>query len=159
MNYEEARVLYQQVHNGEKKVDLVKRQVMEHLESVEEARYFVDQMNKAAKKDSEEDAAIRMDPMGQQIEEDDEDDGIEEHEDYQHCNPDNIAENVEKEKNSTMFRRVEMPFTDELRRKTEGLDQYQNTVETPAQKHSSENRINKTQETGYFSLNLWIIYS
>ena len=33
------------------------------------------------------------------------------------------------------------------------------TVETPAQKHSSENRINKTQETGYFSLNLWIIYS
>ena len=34
--------LYEEKYNGERKIDLVKNQVMEFLESIEEARYFVD---------------------------------------------------------------------------------------------------------------------
>ena len=48
-------------------------------------------MNKEIRKDIEEEAGDRMDPMGKQMEEEDEDDGVEVHEDYQHCNPDIIA--------------------------------------------------------------------
>ena len=78
--------------------------------SVEEARYFLDQMNKEIRKDIEEEAGDRMDPMGQQMEGDDEDNGMEEHDDYQHCNPENIALDVDKEKNmdtAYMFLTVE----------------------------------------------------
>ena len=119
---------YNEMYNGERKITLVKKQVMEHLESVAEARYYVDQMNKEAKKSIEEDAEVRMDPMGNQIKEDDEEELIEDHEDYLYCNPDNITKNVPSEKGSSMFRRVELPLNDELRKRTEGLDKYQKEV-------------------------------
>ena len=34
------------MYDGKRKVDIVKSQVMEHLEGVEEARYYVDQVRK-----------------------------------------------------------------------------------------------------------------
>ena len=37
---------YNEMHGGERRITIVKRQVMENLESVAEARYFVDQMNR-----------------------------------------------------------------------------------------------------------------
>ena len=43
IDYEEANILYEELYNGERKVDLVKRQVMEHLQDVTEARYFAEE--------------------------------------------------------------------------------------------------------------------
>ena len=34
------------MHDGKRKVEIVKSQAMEHLEGVEEARYYVDQLKK-----------------------------------------------------------------------------------------------------------------
>ena len=33
--------MYEETYNGERKIDIVKSQVMEHLEGVEEGRYYV----------------------------------------------------------------------------------------------------------------------
>ena len=43
LKLEETLELYEENINGERKVDLVKRQVMEFLEDVTEARYFVEE--------------------------------------------------------------------------------------------------------------------
>ena len=46
--------LYNEMVDGVRKVDIVKRQVMEHLESVEEAKYQVEQMSKELQLDMQE---------------------------------------------------------------------------------------------------------
>ena len=119
--------LYNEIVDGFRKVDIVKRQVMPHLESVVEARYYVDQMMKEVKADLQENVAARLDPTGMQDDDDCEDDGREEHEDYLYCDPDNIQKD-EPEKTSAMFRRIELPLSDELRKRTENLDVYQKEI-------------------------------
>merc|ERR1711923_260896 len=113
--------LYNEMVDGVRKVEIVKRQVMPHLESVVEARYYLEQMMKdEVKADLQENAGARLDPMGMQDDEDCEDEGEEEHEDYLYCDPEMIKKD-EPEKNAAMFRRIEVPLNDELRRKTENL--------------------------------------
>ena len=119
--------LYNDMVDGVRKVDIVKRQVMPHLESVVEARYHVDQMMKEVKEDLQENAAARLDPMGVQDDDDCKEEGEEEHEDYMYCDPDNVKKD-EPEKTAAMFRRVEIPLSDELRRRTENLDMYQKEI-------------------------------
>ena len=55
--------LYEEKYNGERKIDLVKNQVMEYLESIEEARYFVDL---AKDKLDLEETSIKLDPQKEQ---------------------------------------------------------------------------------------------
>merc|ERR1719270_250109 len=124
---DEIEDLYNDMVDGVRKVDIVKRQVMPHLESVVEARYFVDQMMKEVKEDLQENAAAKLDPKGMQDDQDCEEEGEEEHEDYFYCDPDNIQKD-EPEKFTAMFRRVELPLNDELRKRTENLDMYQKEI-------------------------------
>lgn len=100
---------------------------MPHLESVVEARYYVEQMMKEVKEDLQENAAARLDPMGIQDDEDCEEEGEEEHEDYLYCDPD-IIQKDQPEKTAAIFRRIEVPLNDELRRRTENLDMYQKEI-------------------------------
>ena len=80
--------LYNEMVDGVRKVEIVKRQVMPHLESVVEARYYVEQMMKdEVKADLQENAGARLDPMGMQDDDDCEGEGEEEHEDYLYCDP------------------------------------------------------------------------
>ena len=65
--------------------------------------------------------------MGIQDDEECEEEGEEEHEDYLYCDPENI-EKDEPEKSVAMFKRVEMPLSDELRKRTENLDRYQKEI-------------------------------
>ena len=46
LKLDEARGLYEELYNGKRKVDLVKAQVMEYLEGVEEARHHLEMMEK-----------------------------------------------------------------------------------------------------------------
>ena len=91
--------------DGRRKVDIVKKQVMEHLESVEEARYYVEQMNKEWKESIEENVAAEMDPMGKQDDDDcdeEEEEEEEEIDDYQHCDPANIASDLPENKTKSL---------------------------------------------------------
>ena len=88
---EQIEELYNEMIDGVRKVNIVKRQVMEHLESVEEARYYVDQMKKEVREGIEENVAAEMDAMGKQDnDESDNDEDDEEIDDYQYCDPANI---------------------------------------------------------------------
>ena len=103
-------------------------------------------MKDEVKADLQENAGARLYPTGMQDDNDCEDEGDEEHEDYLYCDPDMIKRD-EPEKNTAMFRRIEVPLNDELRKKLENLDMYHkeilNRVITyakdlvKAQKHSS----------------------
>ena len=53
---------------------------------------------------------------------------IEEHEDYLHCDPDMIIVEEPKTTTAAVFRRMELPLCDELRRRTANLDTYQKEV-------------------------------
>ena len=46
IDQDDVEQLYVEVHNDKRKVDIVKSQVMEHLEGVEEGRYYVEQIKK-----------------------------------------------------------------------------------------------------------------
>ena len=45
-NMDDVERMYNEEHNGNRKVQIVKSQVMEHLEGVEEARYYIEQAKK-----------------------------------------------------------------------------------------------------------------
>ena len=72
---------YNEMINGRRKISVVKHQIMEHLESVEEARYYAEQMKKELRLEIEENAAAKLDPTGIQDNEENEDEGWEENED------------------------------------------------------------------------------
>ena len=83
-NPEEVESLYDESYNDERKVDIVKRQVMEHLEGVEEARYYVEEVKKQL---DTTDTAIKLDPTLQQDNADCDEEVTEEHPDYIHIDP------------------------------------------------------------------------
>ena len=124
---EKIEEIYNEMIGGKSRINIVKSQVMEHLESVEEARYYVEQMKKDVKEGIEEVVAAEMDPMGKQDDDDCEEEDAEENDDYQYCDPENIVMD-EPQKNSAVFRRLVIPSSDELRQKTIALDKYQREV-------------------------------
>ena len=112
--------MYKETFNGERKVDIVKRQVMEHLEGVEEARYYVEQVQK------ELDTATvgdKLDPAQEQDNADCEDEGTEDHPDFIHIDPGQVTseENIP----TSIYRRVEIPCDDVIKENTRALDYYQ----------------------------------
>ena len=46
IDIDQVEALYGEMYNDKRKVDIVKSQVLEHLEGVEEARYYVEQAQK-----------------------------------------------------------------------------------------------------------------
>ena len=80
----DVQALYDETFEGARKVDIVKSQVMEFLESVTEARYFAEE----AKKELDlEEIAEEMDAQGHQDNEDCEEEEMEAHPDYLACHP------------------------------------------------------------------------
>ena len=129
---------YTEEFDGENKIRIVKNQVMEFLEGVQEARYHVEQMMKELDVDALEDAAaVKMDPAGHQDNEDCDEEAPEEHGDHLHCNPDNI-DIQENDKCTSVLRSIELPSNDELKERTRKLDEYQKEVVNIAVKYAKD---------------------
>ena len=99
----------------------VKSKVMEHLESVEEARYMVEQANKE----------IDLNQIGMQMDaafEQDQDDCYQEgailHPEYIHLDTDGIEQNGENTLEETLLKKIDIPALTELRKETRELDKF-----------------------------------
>ena len=95
---------------------------MEHLESTDEARLFVDEALKL------EDIANKMDPAGEQEKEDCEVEGQILHPDFHHLNPEDLDIQVEKTTKERFFKPIDLDETKVLWKKTRSLDFYQRKV-------------------------------
>ena len=98
---------------------------MEHLQDVTEARYFVEEVLKEI--DTEETAAA-MDPMMTQMNEDCLDEGIKEHPEYLHMNPDVLDDYKDDIPIKSIYRRIEIQPLEILKEKTRCLDKFQRHV-------------------------------
>ena len=107
-------------------IQRVKRRVMEHLEDVEEARYFVDEANKKLEL---EETGILLDTAKEQHNGDCQEEQDELHPDYVHIDTDHV-ENNEKIARPTLsiYRTIEMPDLKTLKENTRCLDSYQRHV-------------------------------
>ena len=105
LNIENIVDLYNENYGKERKVDIVKSQVMEFLVDVMEARHFVDQ---AEKQQDLDDIGTQMDPNNEQDNEDCDDLEAEEHPDYLHANPDSL-ELQDNLVTKGLFKRIEIP--------------------------------------------------
>ena len=123
-NLEEVASLYDDTYHGERKVDIVKRQVMEHLEGVEEARFYVEEVKKEI--DTTE-TANKMDPALEQDNADCDEDVTEEHPDYIHIDPGQLASDPTAMQTG-IYRRIEIPDDADLRSNTRSLDRHQRQV-------------------------------
>ena len=117
MSDEEVTQLYK---DKQENILFVKKQVMEHLEDVEEARHFVAEANK--KLDLQE-IAEELDPVNEQ-ENDDLEGDDEQNPEYQHLDPGQEDEPRE----ASIYRRIELPDPKVLWETTRGLDQHQRFV-------------------------------
>ena len=84
IDMDDAEAMYDESHEGKRKTDIVKSQVMEHLEGVEEARYYVEQIKKEL--DLTE-IAEKLDPAFEQDNADCDDEVETEHPDFCHIDP------------------------------------------------------------------------
>ena len=132
--------LYEEKYNGERKIDLVKNQVMEYLESIEEARYFVDL---AKDKLDLEETSIKLDPQKEQDnadcseEEVDEEEAQQEDMLYGHLNPENVDIKDDSSKHG-FHKRIEIPDDSVLKESTRNLDEYQREVLNTAVKFAKD---------------------
>ena len=120
----EARKLYEESIDGNKKVHIVKSQVMEHLEGVEEARYHLEQLENEI--DFSE-IAKDLDAQGEHENEACEELEQEESE-YEHLNPDDLVLRSETKSSSGLYKRIEIPGDNDLREATRKLDCHQREV-------------------------------
>ena len=119
--------LYAQRHGDDLKVDIVKRQVMPYLEGVEEARFYVEEAQKQLEL---EETAAALDPQGCQDNEECQEIGEEPHPDFEHCQP-AVGEFDQREDTGaggSIYRTINVLGDDDLRQKTQSLDQYQKEV-------------------------------
>ena len=126
--------IYNDSYNEVKKVDLVKKQVMEYLEDVTEARYFVDEVMKEI---DVEKIGLVMDPNVEQINADCEAEEFEDHPDFQHIDP-NLLENIEKVHSKSIYRNIEIKCLKTLKENTRSLDVYQRKVVDIGVKYSKD---------------------
>ena len=94
---------------------------MEHLERVEEARYYVEQVKKEI---DLTDIAEKLDPTLEQNNADCDDDVETEHPDFTHIDPGQITTELDTKKTGN-YRRVEVPNDEELKESTRSLDPWQ----------------------------------
>ena len=99
---------------------------MEHLESVEEARYYVEEVTK--KLDLKE-IGISLDATKEQANAECQEEIEELHPDYVHLDTDNVDELDETLKNvQNIYRRIDLPDVKTLKEKTRQLDPFQRNV-------------------------------
>ena len=117
--------LYDEMYNDKRKVNIVKSQVMEHLEGVEEGRYYVEQVKKEL--DLSE-IGDRLDPTLEQENADCESESLSQHPDYQHIDPEQFLVEESGEGKDSIYRKIEILGCEELRRSTRVLDKHQMEV-------------------------------
>jgi hypothetical protein len=112
---------------GKSKIKIVKEQVMEHLESVEEARY---NLQEAEKKLDLERIGMILDSTLHQDNAECQEEGLEEHPDYLHLDPEDMGmvdeENAQQARST--YKAIEIPDGDVLRMATRTLDEQQQMV-------------------------------
>ena len=107
----------------ENRINAVKCQVMEHLESNEEARYMIEEASSKAKEIGKE-----LDPEGEQYIDDCENENLFLHPDYEHLNPDKLGLTEKRLQNEKIYRPIEIDDINILREKTRKLDFYKKKV-------------------------------
>ena len=122
ISYEEAHNLYKELHNGERKVDIIKRQVMEYLQDVTEARYFAEECLKDVDLDETE-CIFNAAQMQENAEVE-----IENHPGYGHIDPDLLDNAEECIPIQSRYRKVDIPSLENLKESTRNLDEYQRHV-------------------------------
>ena len=115
---------YEDSYDGKRKVDLVRGQVMEHLEAVEEARYYVDEMVKEL---ALEKTSIALDPANDQDNIECKDEGHENHPHYDHIDPDQL-EIHDSLPVISLYKKIALLPILELQENTRALDAYQRMV-------------------------------
>ena len=100
----------------------VKSKVMEHLESVEEARYMVEEANKELNLDH---VGIQMDAALEQDRADCQQEGVIEHPEYIHLDIDGIDQADKTKHEGNIFKKIVIPTLSELREETRALDKFQ----------------------------------
>ena len=126
---ESIEALYLEEFEGERKVSRVKRQVMPFLQSVEEARLMVDEMQKELELDHSE-TGVNLDPQAEQENEECEEEGEQDHPDFLHLDPGQLAQydadsNSGNTRQPLPFSRIEVPPSDELYQSINRLDRFQ----------------------------------
>ena len=107
----------------QQEISLVKSQVMEHLQGVEEARYFVEKSlaeNKSVGDD--------LDAAGEQEEDDCDYEGLVEHPDFLHLDPDVLPKSEDVIRVQKCYRQIEVDELSILCEKTRQLDSNQRKV-------------------------------
>ena len=104
-----------------KQIARVSSIVMEHLESVQEARYMVEQLETSA--DLAE-IGITLDPAGEQDDAEASEEGSHQDEDLENLNPNLYALNKEVQE-SSLFRKLELPPKSDMYKDMQKLDKYQ----------------------------------
>ena len=124
IDMKEARNLYGEMYKGKRKVDIVKSQVMEYLQGVEEARYHEEMLENEI---DYSETARKLDPEGELENEESEELELEESE-YEHLNPDDLSLSSENQTSSGLYKRIKIPGDRDLRRETRKLDVHQREV-------------------------------
>ena len=105
---------YDEMLGDERTVDIVKTQVMKHLEGVEEGRYYVEQVKKEV---DLSDVGNQLDPALEQDNADCDEEVIEEHPDFGHIDPDLISTETNVVTKS-IYKQINIPRTQERNQKT-----------------------------------------
>ena len=110
-------------------IQKVKERIMPFLVDVTEARVWAKEMER---ENRTEEIALELDAAMEQENMDDEGDGMTEHPDLQHLDPDqydlNNNDGQEKTRNPTIYGRIDLPDENTLREKTRELDENQRKV-------------------------------
>ena len=121
---------------NQERIKLVKGKVMEYLESVEEARYYVEE---AARKLDLEETAVNLDAANEHEKAECEDLMAELHPEYAHINTENVnTEEPNSEKASHIYSRINIPEIGELKRSIRNLDRWQREVVDKAVKYAKD---------------------
>ena len=125
--------MYQESYEGKRKVDIIKEQVMEHLEGVEEARYYVEQINKEIDTNK---TGEQLDPALEQDNADCEGEAVEDHPDYEHIDPGQV--NTANQVSSSIYRSIALPADNVIRESTRSLDYHQRQAVNIAVKYAKD---------------------
>ena len=121
---DQVESMYDEMYKEKRKVDIVKSQVMKHLEGVEEARYYVEQVKKEI--DLTE-VGNQLDPALAQDNADCEEEVMSEHPDFLHVDPSQITSD-DHVVTKSIYRKIDIPNDEELKENTRNLDKHQQEV-------------------------------
>ena len=113
----------------------VKSKVMEHLESVEEARYMMEQSTKEI---DMTDIGIQLDAAHEQDQADCQLEGVAEHPDFLHLDTGGIEINAKMTAQTGIFKKILVPSLPALREETRKLDKFQRKAINIAVKYAKD---------------------